>query len=784
MWFAEPQAEDGKRMKKKKTQPAIQKLRPEEKENNIVRIVRIMILAALLSAVSVLTVRETLGDAVLPIQYCVTAGLAAGICMAGAYRLRKKIPLAGGIWILPWLAVVLYYRPAEWMRGFQWWVNQILSGWNQAYDGGAALYQIENSVRDQKAISLILIFLCTEISWKLAEKNRTVLCAIFCFTLLLLQLLSGSEHVYHCVLLVWMPLVFLLSNGGKQLSKRSLYWQTGILLLALIGSMGMSQEKMKSVTEFRSRVEQEVQEIRYGSQSLPEGDLNQSYRLRKSTEEMMQVQTGQEKTLYLSGYVGGTYDSSSGKWKPLSEADYGNEYSGMFQWLKKQGFDPLTQTADYYQLGEEKQKPEENSLKIHVFGAERKYLYYPFSLAKVKKGRAAEEKDTGLRSRGLLGIRNYELQELSDFRPAELMMAQSWISNPQNEAQQKYLGAESVYRDFVYKQEMKVDENLQELIQKVFWEKYETQQDGIYSALVWIRKVLKNPSFYAKEAGLEEDAADPVSWFLTGQHQGNDMIYASAAVLAFRMHGIPARYVEGYYISDGMIQEAGGQILVTGQNAHAWVEVYFDGIGWLPVDVTPGYYYESVELQQMVSMPDIVRKTAVLENEQSEGEWSAGEGNGQKGSVPEKIVTYTGLILLGVAALLMIVLTTGFVIGELLRVIRSVHWKRIYQRAGMAKRVEMMQKLLYGLLEMRGIKGRLGWQTEQTDQEIAEKITGVEPGMYRKACALLGKSIYGETELESYEERTLQSFLKKIGRIQKKDTICMKVRLRYGIFVR
>ena len=31
-------------------------------------------------------------------------------------------------------------------------------------------------------------------------------------------------------------------------------------------------------------------------------------------------------------------------------------------------------------------------------------------------------------------------------------------------------------------------------------------------------------------------------------------------------------------------------------------EVYFDGIGWLPVDATPGFYYDNVTLQQMVEL--------------------------------------------------------------------------------------------------------------------------------------------------------------------------------------
>ncbi len=54
------------------------------------------------------------------------------------------------------------------------------------------------------------------------------------------------------------------------------------------------------------------------------------------------------------------------------------------------------------------------------------------------------------------------------------------------------------------------------------------------------------------------------------------ILYASAAVEAFRVHGIPARYVEGYYISAGDIAGSkDGKTTVTGSNAHAWVEVYF-----------------------------------------------------------------------------------------------------------------------------------------------------------------------------------------------------------------
>ncbi len=66
------------------------------------------------------------------------------------------------------------------------------------------------------------------------------------------------------------------------------------------------------------------------------------------------------------------------------------------------------------------------------------------------------------------------------------------------------------------------------------------------------------------------------------------------------------------------------------------------------------------------------------------------------------------------------------------------------------------------------IHGKLGWQTEKTDQEAAEKLEGVEPGMYTRVCRLLEKSIFGGLDLEQYEERTIQSFLEKTGQTPKK----------------
>lgn len=123
------------------------------------------------------------------------------------------------------------------------------------------------------------------------------------------------------------------------------------------------------------------------------------------------------------------------------------------------------------------------------------------------------------------------------------------------------------------------------------------------------------------------EGQDPLQWFLTTSRTGNQMLYASAAVEAFRADGIPARYVEGYYLGASKIQDSkNGEVSITGENAHAWVEVYFDGVGWKAVDVTPGYYYNVATLQKMVNTPEQIKKNAALKNNGYKGKQTASSG--------------------------------------------------------------------------------------------------------------------------------------------------------------
>lgn len=74
---------------------------------------------------------------------------------------------------------------------------------------------------------------------------------------------------------------------------------------------------------------------------------------------------------------------------------------------------------------------------------------------------------------------------------------------------------------------------------------------------------------------------------LLGSEQmvGDDEQYATAMALLAGQVGIPARVVMGFYPDE---DEAGaGVYTATGDTLHAWVEVAFDGAGWVPFDPTP-----------------------------------------------------------------------------------------------------------------------------------------------------------------------------------------------------
>lgn len=83
---------------------------------------------------------------------------------------------------------------------------------------------------------------------------------------------------------------------------------------------------------------------------------------------------------------------------------------------------------------------------------------------------------------------------------------------------------------------------------------------------------------------------ETVEYFLFESGEGYCQHFASAAVLMYRMYGVPARYAAGYLVDREMFTRQGDgswSAQVTDESAHAWVEIFLEDYGWTPVEVTP-----------------------------------------------------------------------------------------------------------------------------------------------------------------------------------------------------
>jgi protein-glutamine gamma-glutamyltransferase len=77
----------------------------------------------------------------------------------------------------------------------------------------------------------------------------------------------------------------------------------------------------------------------------------------------------------------------------------------------------------------------------------------------------------------------------------------------------------------------------------------------------------------------------PLVGFVTKTHEGYCQYFAGAMALMLRYLGIPARVAVGF--AGGTYDPNQRVWNVTDREAHAWVEVWFAGYGWVPFDPTP-----------------------------------------------------------------------------------------------------------------------------------------------------------------------------------------------------
>ncbi|MGI6879081.1 transglutaminase-like domain-containing protein [Microbacterium sp. gxy059] len=121
-----------------------------------------------------------------------------------------------------------------------------------------------------------------------------------------------------------------------------------------------------------------------------------------------------------------------------------------------------------------------------------------------------------------------------------------------------------------------------------------SQYDRVVALEEWLRNSYFSHGLTKEDTGREEDdpqsraghGSQRISQLLTAEQRvGDDEQYAVAMAILARELGIPARVVMGFHAGED--DPHVDPFVASGSTLHAWVEVAFDGYGWVPFDPTP-----------------------------------------------------------------------------------------------------------------------------------------------------------------------------------------------------
>ena len=378
-----------------------------------------------------------------------------------------------------------------------------------------------------------------------------------------------------------------------------------VLTLGLVLAAATLYSPNVVVAETDAALQSGIETLRYGSDSLPQGDLTQAYAMNDGKDSRLEVSVDDAVAidLLLGGFVGGTYED--GTWTALDHTAYEGDWTGLFSWLETQGLDVNTQRATYEDFNAANGGDEYASVRVSVdvTGASRKYAYVPYSLQSLDGASLEGGVDLGSVAEGVFGADSYDYDAYVT-PVGDGTQQPDWLERSAA-ASDTAIQAASVYGSFVEEQYLDVPDELQDDLDRLFFDEttWDAEAGSSVSAIVTrVRAMLSSKASYTDAPASYEQGDNVVTWLMEQEREGNSAHFATVAVLAFRQAGLPARYVEGYRAPAEDLEQ--GQATLTTEDAHAWAEVYVDGFGWVPVEVTPGFYEQVYTADQVIPVTE------------------------------------------------------------------------------------------------------------------------------------------------------------------------------------
>ena len=188
---------------------------------------------------------------------------------------------------------------------------------------------------------------------------------------------------------------------------------------------------------------------------------------------------------------------------------------------------------------------------------------------------------------------NKEIISLSaspELLPGEAYVVDSLVKNP-NRQQLREAGTD--YPEWITRKYLQLPENFSPRIVDLAKAITAGVTDTPYDKTVAITNYLRRNIKYSGTIPEPPRNRDALEWVLFEYKQAYCVYYATSEILMLRSLGIPARMAVGFTQGTPVTFEEGQRervipntYLVLRNNAHAWPEVYFSGIGWVEFEPT------------------------------------------------------------------------------------------------------------------------------------------------------------------------------------------------------
>jgi len=122
-------------------------------------------------------------------------------------------------------------------------------------------------------------------------------------------------------------------------------------------------------------------------------------------------------------------------------------------------------------------------------------------------------------------------------------------------------------------------------------DKYIKQHEAVLAVIDYLEKNMTY-TLSPQSPSDQRQYINSADTFLFDTHEGYCVQYATSAAMLLRALNIPTRYAQGYVANEFSInegEEAAYYSEVPDSNAHAWIEVYYEGFGWVRYEVTSAF---------------------------------------------------------------------------------------------------------------------------------------------------------------------------------------------------